>query len=573
MPQPARAMEDRRPGPAAGGAPRKAPGKSPRAGRTYSRAAPFWEPPAEQRPLPPPPRQRPRAWPAAAISSAAPASVYDRAMERTKDRRPEGRTGARRAPASLILLLLLAAAAPAAAEIAPPPPRPVAAAAPAPLPDPAAADLFAMPAVAAVLRRALAAAEAGELAGAAALLDRTLAAHPGIGGLAAARAAVAMLEDDPAGALDGLAAAAADGLPDLAAIAADPVFAPLAADPVLGAAPRRPRRQPPCPAAPGRARGDRRRPRPGRRRQHRLEPGERAPRGRLRPAAGQARAGAARPAEDRRPRHPPRALEARPRRRQRRRPLRQPRPRPLGAEARGLPPARPRRLFPRGAGGRDRLRPPGQAALRPPDARQLLDGGDRRPPLAEPPPPRDDPRRRHRPAPPLAERRSQRPLRLSGPQGLDPRPRRPLPGQHPLSSRQPRLLGLGRALPRGRRPDLRELPPRHQGAARRRGAAGADDPDGLPPQPAPGHLARELLQRRRPSGRLRRLHDQPRPHGQPRQRDQGRRHPARGPHRRHRRGARHRGRRLLRRRASPSSSSTRPPPSPASGARRPGSGR
>ena len=103
-----------------------------------------------------------------------------------------------------------------------------------PPPDPAAADLFAMPAVAADIRRAFAAADAGDVAGAAALLDRDLAAHPGIAGLHAARAGVAMLEEDPEAALDHLAAAAAAGLPDPAAVAGDPVFAALAADPGLG---------------------------------------------------------------------------------------------------------------------------------------------------------------------------------------------------------------------------------------------------------------------------------------------------------------------------------------------------
>ena len=49
-----------------------------------------------------------------------------------------------------------------------------------------------------------------------------------------------------------------------------------------------------------------------------------------------------------------------------------------------------------------------------------------------------------------------------------PEKRRPLPGEHPLHPRQPRLLGLGPALPRGLGADLRRLPPRHQGAARRR---------------------------------------------------------------------------------------------------------
>ena len=81
-------------------------------------------------------------------------------------------------------------------------------------------------------------------------------------------------------------------------------------------------------------------------------------------------------------------------------------------------------------------------------------------------------------------------------------------------------------------------------------------------------LARGLLQRRRPPGRLRGLRDQPRPHGQPRQLDQGRRHPAAGAHPGARGGPGTEGVDLFRRRASPSSSSTPPPPSPGSGARK-----
>lgn len=145
------------------------------------------------------------------------------------DGRDDG-PGARRAP--LLALLALLVAVPLAAAEAPPRPRP------APVLDPAAVDLFAMPAVTADIRRAFAAAAEGEVAAAAALLDRDLAAHPGIAALLAARAGVAMLEDDPAAAVDRLAAAAAAapalGLPDPAAVAGDPVFAPLAADPVLG---------------------------------------------------------------------------------------------------------------------------------------------------------------------------------------------------------------------------------------------------------------------------------------------------------------------------------------------------
>ncbi len=165
-------------------------------------------------------------------------------MQRTKDSTPDDTTGAREVfPVRFLPLLLslaLAAGAAMAAETAPPA-RPAAAttgaeAPPAP-PDPAALALFAMPTVTADIRRAFAAADAGDVAGAAALLDRDLAAHPGLAGLHAARAGVAMLEGDPEAALDHLAAAAATrgpgALPDPAAVAGDPVFAALAADPAL----------------------------------------------------------------------------------------------------------------------------------------------------------------------------------------------------------------------------------------------------------------------------------------------------------------------------------------------------
>ena len=131
--------------------------------------------------------------------------------------------------------------------------------------------------------------------------------------------------------------------------------------------------------------------------------------------------------------------------------------------------------------------------------------------------------------------------------------------------------GSDQPLPRRGGADPRRLPPRHQGdGSRSEHLAGADGADGVPPLAAERALARGLLQRRRPSGRLRGLRDQPRPHGAA--------SPTRSsptPSRRrsrirvHRGGARHRGRRLLRRWASPSSSSTPPPPSPASGARAP----
>jgi hypothetical protein len=130
--------------------------------------------------------------------------------------------------AALALLPLAAAAEPA------PRPRPApldAAAIDAEVDPAAAADLFARPEAAADIRLALAAAEAGDLAGAAARLDRRLARHPGLAELQAARAAVAMLAGDGPAALAGLEAAARLGLTGLAA---DPLFAPLAADPALG---------------------------------------------------------------------------------------------------------------------------------------------------------------------------------------------------------------------------------------------------------------------------------------------------------------------------------------------------
>jgi hypothetical protein len=126
-------------------------------------------------------------------------------------------------------LALLMAAGAAQAEPAPRP-RP----APAVEADPQAADdLFAMPALAEDIRLALAGAEAGALADAAALLDDRLARHPGVAGLQAARAAVAMLAGDRTAALRHLTAAADAGLPGLAA---DPLFAPLAADPLAAPA-------------------------------------------------------------------------------------------------------------------------------------------------------------------------------------------------------------------------------------------------------------------------------------------------------------------------------------------------
>jgi len=131
------------------------------------------------------------------------------------------------------------------------------AAEPAPLPRPgpagvavdpeAEAELFAMPAVAERRRAALALAEAGELGEAAAILDALSRSHPGLGALHADRAALAMLAGDPRAARLGLLLAADAGFPEIAALLADPLFAPLAGDPALAARAAAP---PPAPAAP-----------------------------------------------------------------------------------------------------------------------------------------------------------------------------------------------------------------------------------------------------------------------------------------------------------------------------------
>ena len=139
----------------------------------------------------------------------------------------------------------------AAALIAPP-----AGADPAPLPRPlpavaidprAEADLFAMPGIAEATRAAAELADAGDPAAGLRLLDAPAAAHPGLGGLRANRAALAMLAGDPDTALGELEAAAGHGY-DVGALAADPLFAPLAPDPRFAALAGRPA-PPPAPAA------------------------------------------------------------------------------------------------------------------------------------------------------------------------------------------------------------------------------------------------------------------------------------------------------------------------------------
>jgi hypothetical protein len=93
------------------------------------------------------------------------------------------------------------------------------------------ADLFAMPRIAEESRFALARIQAGDLEGAARILDGLLHRHPGVSALHVSRAAVSMLENDAEAALAALEAAAERGLPDIAAVLADPLFAALARDP------------------------------------------------------------------------------------------------------------------------------------------------------------------------------------------------------------------------------------------------------------------------------------------------------------------------------------------------------
>jgi hypothetical protein len=155
----------------------------------------------------------------------------------------------RRGPsAALIAAALLAA--PAVADPAPLP-RP---AVTEPVADPRAeADLFAMPRIAEATRAAAALAAAGDVEAATRLLDGLVAGHPDLGGLRADRAALAMLAGDAETALAELAAAVGQGF-DPRPLAADPLFAPLAADARFTALAARPA-PPPAPAAPARVGG------------------------------------------------------------------------------------------------------------------------------------------------------------------------------------------------------------------------------------------------------------------------------------------------------------------------------
>ena len=106
-----------------------------------------------------------------------------------------------------------------------------------------------MPAIADATRRAQALLDAGETDAAAAVFDGLIARHPDLGLLRVNRAAVAMLAGDARRPRSPSSqAAAADGHPGLAEVAADPLFAPLAGDPALAALVALPAAPPPAPA-------------------------------------------------------------------------------------------------------------------------------------------------------------------------------------------------------------------------------------------------------------------------------------------------------------------------------------
>ncbi|MFQ8431928.1 hypothetical protein [Amaricoccus sp. W119] len=97
------------------------------------------------------------------------------------------------------------------------------------------ADLFAMPRIAEQTRAASARIQAGDLDGAAAILDRLARDHPRIGLLEANRATLLALRGDTEAAVGALRAAAARGYDGIAALAADPIFSVIARDPRIAA--------------------------------------------------------------------------------------------------------------------------------------------------------------------------------------------------------------------------------------------------------------------------------------------------------------------------------------------------
>ena len=97
-----------------------------------------------------------------------------------------------------------------------------------------------MPRVTEASRAALETARTGDLSAAIGMLDALVVQHPGIGLVQANRAALAMLAGEPEAARAGLLRAAESGFAGLADYLADPLFAPLAADPDLVALAARP---------------------------------------------------------------------------------------------------------------------------------------------------------------------------------------------------------------------------------------------------------------------------------------------------------------------------------------------
>ena len=419
-----------------------------------------------------------------------------------------------------------------------PPPRPQAAVA-RPVDPAAAAALFAMPAVAEETRAALAGVPEGDLTAAAAALDALVARHPGVGAVYANRAALAMLQGETETALALLEAAAAHGFTGLAQLAADPLFAPLAGDAAAGGAPRR---GPAAGAGPGQAAAWRRSmpatpagtPRPS--------GSSRASASRTRPTPGCCRRGEGSAAEN------------------------------ILAELwrHGRAAGNHGDLYDNRDRGHSRLDPAAHPQLSfvtySEAARAAdLDYGLNEHLMFDHPTFGNSSTAitggalwRSLPRYAMTQADGTGPLRLwqnaatnqlyvypahkdYGPKNGDL-----FPANTPYILVSRGSSGSDKPFLDAHRADPRRLPPRHQGTAGRRGPDGADGADGLPPLAAERALARGLFQRRRASGGLRGIRDQPRPHGQPRQLDQGRRHPAAGRAPGDRRGSRHRGPRLLR---------------------------
>ena len=346
-----------------------------------------------------------------------------------------------RRPRAAAIALLLAAAPPAAAEPGPPPRPAVARPAAEPGVDPGAeAALFAMPAIAAAGREAAARLDAGDLAGAAAILDRTAAANPEAAAVPLMQAELALLAGDAGAALDALARAANLGA-DVRAALDDPRLADPGTDPRRAALLARPA---PAPAGAGPRPGDRR-PRPGLGRQHRLEPGRASGWSRASPSPRSPTARCCRRRRRPPPRHPARALEAA--------------AAPPATSAistttataairRSKPAAFPQLAHVAYSAGRPRRRP----RLRPQRPARSSTARPSATPRPRSPAARSGAacrasamtqRRRHRPAPALAERRSATSsTSIPAHKDYDARARRPLPGQHPLS---PRLAAAPRA--------------------------------------------------------------------------------------------------------------------------------